>query len=304
MFPFRGVQRQMGGEMRELTVLQCPKCGASLPAAATECEHCGVHLRLMSDRALLSAIEHGCPNPGCEWVNAPDDGFCRLCGTRLLTSCPACSATIWVDQIYCDHCGRNVGEARRGESLKESGGPLAHEILAVDRHAGMEEIEAAYEAKYNYWYPLTSHSDPAIAAEATRLLAELEAARDALVASLRGESEEPMDALSLDSTQGGVEPVSVPPCEGETECPYAPSYKCDRCGKLLCLEHATTYTSPNTGPDWRLFDGVYCSVCIEPVAEEHNRKASSDKSKAMAAGAGACALAACCGCLEETFKDL
>jgi len=290
--------------MRELMVLQCPKCGAGLSPAASECEHCGVGLRHMSDRALISATEHRCPNQECAWVNAPDDRFCRSCGTRLLTSCPACSAPIWVDQIYCDHCGRNVAETRRDKCLPDAEAPLPHQILGVDRYAGLEEIEAAYQAKYSSWYPLTGHADPAIAAEAIRLLAEAQAARDALVAALSGEPEEPMDALSTVSSEGRAGAVGAPPCQGAPECPYPSTYKCDGCGKLLCLEHATTYTSPNTGADWRLFDGVYCPTCITGVAEEHNRKVSKDKSTAMAAGAGACALAACCGCLEETFKDL
>jgi hypothetical protein len=290
--------------MRELMVMQCPKCGAGLSPDATECEHCGVALQQRSNRAFISATEHPCPNPECDWVNAPDDRFCRLCGTRLLTSCPSCATDIWVDQIYCDHCGRNVAEGRRDKILVETAGPLPHEVLGVDRYAGMEEIDAAYEAKCDSWHRLTAHADPAIAAEATRLLAEAETARDALVAALKGEPEEESDTLLVEEGQVPTETDNVPPCEGEPECPYAPTYKCDRCGKLLCLQHANTYTSPNTGPEWRLFDGVYCSDCIETVATEHNRKVSGDKSKAMAAGAGACALAACCGCLEETFRDL
>jgi hypothetical protein len=290
--------------MRELTALQCPKCGAGLSPAANECEHCGVGLLHSSDRALISATEHRCPNQECAWVNAPDDRFCRSCGTRLLTSCPACSAEIWVDQIYCDHCGGNIAELRRNEPLLHVEAPLPHEILGVDRYAGLEEIEAAYQAKYDSWHALTGHADPAIAAEATRLLAEAETARNALLAALRGGPEEPMDDLSIVASQDRGEGGKVPPCEGAHGCVYQPTYKCDRCGKLLCLEHATTYTSPNTGADWRVFDGVYCPACITGVAEEHNRKVSKDNKAAMAAGASACALAACCGCLEDTFKDL
>lgn|GEM_PF-5813528 len=75
-----------------------------------------------------------------------------------------------------------------------------------------------------------------------------------------------------------------------SECNYEPTRKCDRCGKLICLQHSHEYHSPNSGAGYAVFNGIYCPDCVTQVAKEHDDKVKKDNF-----GNNACSCANC-GC--------
>jgi len=48
--------------------------------------------------------------PKCQTDNAPDDSFCRKCGTKLEVVCPECGRTIPPDSSFCPKCGHDLSK--------------------------------------------------------------------------------------------------------------------------------------------------------------------------------------------------
>jgi hypothetical protein len=78
-------------------------------------------------------------------------------------------------------------------------------------------------------------------------------------------------------------------------CRYEPVHKCQRCGKLICLIHSSEFKSPNSGPDWVKYNGIFCPSCVQISGQEHDQLAKSKNIQNGACTASSCA----CDCFQQ-----
>lgn len=89
-------------------------------------------------------------------------------------------------------------------------------------------------------------------------------------------------------------------------CGYEPIHKCQGCGALICIDHAHAFKSPNTGVEWRQFDGIYCPSCFEAVGAAHDQQAEEANKtlRRQHTTQTACNFAQCgCDCLDSLCKE-
>lgn len=83
-------------------------------------------------------------------------------------------------------------------------------------------------------------------------------------------------------------------------CPYEPIHKCKVCGALLCLQHAESFKSPNSGARWRQYDGIYCPTHYEAVVMAHDEQVEQENRMQRVGECMKCG----CGFCEEMCKNL
>lgn len=79
--------------------IQCPKCGASLPAGAKFCLECGEKIQVIAPDQMVC--------PACGKIT-PKGKFCVECGAPLSKVCSNCGAKLPSGAKFCLECGEKV----------------------------------------------------------------------------------------------------------------------------------------------------------------------------------------------------
>ncbi len=112
-----------------------------------------VDLKLVAGESLRF-IE--CPN--CNAINDRDGGFCIECGAKLFSTCPKCGKQVWLDWMYCKHCGvvlsdeifdLDFSDNKLGDKLSnKSGNKRANHV--VNKHGAEKRVMSSVVSDAEY----------------------------------------------------------------------------------------------------------------------------------------------------------
>ncbi len=102
--------------MSKVTMLNCPGCGAPLPADSSRCEFCRARVEVSDDKTKF--VLAGIVCPVCASENAPHRLFCGKCGSNLKQNCHNCGEPNPLGLKYCGGCGMALDEAREAAAQR------------------------------------------------------------------------------------------------------------------------------------------------------------------------------------------
>ena len=116
--------------------IRCVACGASLPSESAFCIVCGARqpqpqqmppqqmnqpqqMYQQPPQQMYQQFPQGFPCNICGFINAPDDAFCKQCGSPMrnntpvnapaeVRKCPKCGRKLKDDDVFCSGCGENL----------------------------------------------------------------------------------------------------------------------------------------------------------------------------------------------------
>src|SRR4051812_11839976 len=126
--------------------LVCPHCGSGELVRDAEhpheyvCAHCQTRSRQLPSQGRLLLLGWVCAE--CGHDNERGNRFCTRCGTALTKTCPNCSATMRVEDQFCNACGKSRGQLvaewhRNGKGALDAGKP-AEAIPPLRRLANLD----------------------------------------------------------------------------------------------------------------------------------------------------------------------